>query len=206
MGLFEFDRQYIAHSGYFIAGVDEAGRGPWAGPVVAAAVVFPTECPRIQGLNDSKKLSSAKREKLFDEISKIALSIGVGKAGQTEIDEINILRATQKAMTEALSRLTTEPSEVLVDGNQLIPNIKKKQKAIVSGDSLSASIAAASIIAKVTRDQIMCDLAREYPQYGFERHKGYGTKEHLEALQKYGPSPVHRLSFAPVKNLLIKQP
>ena len=178
------------------AGIDEAGRGPLAGPVVAAAVILPKEC-EIPGLNDSKKLSHQKREILFEQIKTVAVSIGVGIVEPKEIDRINILRAALLAMEIAVKNLNPQPDSLLIDGNTrtslLIP-----QETIVKGDSICYSIAAASIIAKVTRDSIMNDYHKIYPQYNFKKHKGYPTKDHLEALRKFGPSPIHRKTFSGV--------
>lgn len=176
-----------------IAGIDEAGRGPLAGPVVAAAVIF-RDGSHIEGVDDSKKLSPAKREKLFDAIKGEALSIGVGILPPSSIDEMNIYRATMEAMAQAIRQLSPQPHHLLIDG----PRYHEKAipfTAIIGGDAKCFSIAAASIIAKVTRDRIMQELDKEYPEYGFARHKGYGTAAHLAALRKFGPSPVHRKSF-----------
>jgi ribonuclease HII len=175
------------------AGVDEAGRGPLAGPVVAAAVILPEEC-EINGLNDSKKLSPQKREILFDQIKRLAVSIGVGIVEPEEIDRINILRATLLAMEIAVKDLKPQPDSLLIDGN--IPtSLLIPQETVVNGDSICYSIAAASIIAKVTRDSIMDDYHNIHPEYNFKKHKGYPTKEHLEALRKFGPCPIHRKTF-----------
>ncbi|MBI2486146.1 MAG: ribonuclease HII [Deltaproteobacteria bacterium] len=175
------------------AGVDEAGRGPLAGPVVAAAVILPKEC-EILGVNDSKKLSHQKREILFEQIKTVAVSIGVGIVEPEEIDRINILRASLLAMEIAVKNLNPQPNSLLIDGNTrtslLIP-----QETIIKGDFICYSIAAASIIAKVTRDSIMDNYHDTYPQYNFRRHKGYPTKEHLEAIRIYGPCPIHRKTF-----------
>lgn len=195
--LFAFDRRYRGQGYDVIAGIDEAGRGPWAGPVVAAAVIFPCDCC-IPDLNDSKKISPLKRDKLFDIITARALAVGVGVVGSDVIDAVNILNATYKAMRTAYDGLIRKPDFLLIDGLPVV-GLPGPQAAVVQGDGLSASIAAASIIAKVTRDRIMLDLAARYPGYGFERHKGYGTRDHLAALQCHGPCAVHRFSFAPVK-------
>jgi len=182
-----------------IAGVDEAGRGPLAGPVVAAAVILSDE--KIEGLCDSKKLSAKKRETLFEEINNKAVSVGIGIVGEKEIDKINVLAATQKAMQMALGRLKKKPTLVLIDGyklpNQVIPN-----KGIIKGDTKVESIMAASIIAKVTRDAIMVEYDKIFPEYGFAKHKGYGTKQHFEALHKFKAAPIHRRSFKPVSSNL----
>lgn len=179
-----------------IAGVDEAGRGPLAGPVVAAAAILPPQV-QIEGLNDSKKLSEQKREKLFDQIQSVALVIGVGEATPKEIDEHNIRNATHLAMRRALDQLSIPPDKVLIDGNA-IPGSRFSEMAIIGGDRKSISIAAASIIAKVTRDRLMVKYDQEYPQYGFSKHKGYGSADHLTALQKHGATPIHRKSFGGV--------
>ncbi len=177
----------------FIAGVDEAGRGPLAGPVVAAAVILP-EGVCIPGVDDSKKLTAAKRDALYEVILACALATGTGIVGHEEIDRINILQATYRAMHLALAALSITPEHVLVDGNRFagtgIPFT-----TIVDGDALSHSIAAASIIAKVTRDRILCDYDRAYPGYGFARHKGYGTAQHRAAIIALGPCPIHRITF-----------
>lgn len=176
-----------------VAGVDEAGRGPLAGPVMAAAVILPPDTV-IPLLNDSKQLTPVVRERLFDEIHRAALGIGVGVASVEEIDRVNIYGASMQAMRDALSALPLEPEMVLVDGFP-IRDLELKQKAIKGGDALSLSIAAASVVAKVTRDRIMLELHRSYPGYGFDRNKGYATKDHRLALERIGPCPVHRCSF-----------
>lgn len=181
-----------------IAGVDEAGRGPLAGPVVAAAVIFPPDYGNTE-INDSKKLSAAKREKLYGVIEKDALSVGVKVVDADVIDDFNILQASLQAMREAVLELSSSPDFILVDGLHRIPIITP-QKPLVKGDSLSVSIAAASIIAKVTRDRIMEIYHRQFPQYNFLKNKGYGTKEHLNAIRQYGICKIHRKSFH-VKNL-----
>lgn len=177
----------------FIAGVDEAGRGPLVGPVVAACVILPKES-FIPEINDSKKLSEEKRELLSEVIKKVAISYGIGVVDWEEIDKINILNATYKAMQIAISKIQLKIDYILVDA-VTIPQIEIGQKAIIKGDSKSISIAAASILAKVERDKIMKEYHKIYPQYNFEKNKGYGTKEHIEALKKYGPSPIHRKTF-----------
>ena len=176
-----------------ICGVDEAGRGPLAGPVCAAAVILP-EHLQIPGLNDSKKLTDKKRRELFPVIQEQAIAYGIGLASESEIDEINILQATFLAMRRALEQLTVRPEIALIDGNRAT-DFGLPVKTVVKGHSLSANIAAASILAKVTRDNIMVELAQQYPEYGFEIHKGYGTKAHYEALRTYGPCPIHRKTF-----------
>ena len=177
----------------YICGIDEVGRGPFAGPVVAGAVILPKDDP-ILYLNDSKKLSEKKREALYDEIMEKAVSVGVGIASPETIDEINILQADYVAMREAVSQLTPKP-EVFLNDAVTIPGIEGRQVPIIKGDAKSISIGAASIIAKVTRDRLMKEYDAIMPEYGFAQNKGYGTKEHIEALQKYGPSPIHRKSF-----------
>ncbi|MFL8709273.1 ribonuclease HII [Clostridioides sp. GD02377] len=187
------------NKGYlYIGGIDEAGRGPLAGPVVASVVVFKKDT-KIEGVNDSKKLSEAKRDELFEVIKKEALDYGIGIVNNEEIDEFNILNATYMAMKKAINCLKQAPDYLLVDA-ATIPGIDIAQNPIVKGDSKSISIAAASILAKVTRDSIMYQYDRVYPEYGFKSHKGYGTKEHYEAIEKHGITPIHRKSF--LKNIL----
>ena len=176
-----------------ICGVDEAGRGPLAGPVCAAAVILPRDL-EIPGLTDSKKLTDKKRRELMPVIKEKAVAYGIGFASEKEIDEINILQATFLAMQRALDQLAVKPDLALIDGNRE-KDFGLPVKTVIKGDSLSANIAAASVLAKVTRDDIMVALAEEYPQYGFEIHKGYGTKAHYEALRQYDASPIHRMSF-----------
>ena len=198
---FSFEYAAMARGQRIVCGIDEAGRGPWAGPVVAAAVVLdPANIPA--GLNDSKKLSAARREELFAELQ-VAAAIGTGIAGIDRIDRDNILVATLWAMTESVRVLTILPSLALVDGNRA-PRLACPCETIVAGDARSLSVAAASIVAKVTRDRIMRELDSEYPGYGFARHKGYGTAVHAEALARLGPSPQHRRSFAPVRAMLAR--
>ncbi len=183
-----------------VCGIDEAGRGPWAGPVVAAAVILnPLDLP--VGLNDSKKLSAKRREALFTGIMAKA-AVGVGAASVQEIDEVNILNATYLAMRRAVEALPNRPAFALIDGNRIPPGLSCEALAIVKGDGRSLSIAAASIIAKVTRDRQMVTLAQQYPGYGWERNAGYGVKAHAEALQKLGVTPHHRVSFKPIHNIL----
>lgn len=176
-----------------VCGIDEAGRGPLAGPVFAAAVILPYG-KMINGLNDSKKLSEVKREALFEIIKETAISYSVGFATETEIDEINILQATFLAMKRACDGLTVRPDLALVDGNQM-PTLGVAAHTIIKGDALSASIAAASILAKVSRDHVMYEIDKIYPQYQFAKHKGYGTALHTKLLKEYGPCPIHRKSF-----------
>ncbi len=187
-----------------IAGVDEVGRGPLAGPVVTAAVILDPEKP-IEGLADSKKLSEKKREQLFKLIKENCIAWAVGRAEVHEIDKINILQASLLAMERAVLKLPITPEKVLVDGNRK-PNLPMPCTAIIGGDDTVAAISAASILAKVTRDREMVVYDAYYPEYGFASHKGYGTKQHLEALQKHGITIIHRLSFAPVKKAAINKP
>ncbi len=191
---YEFDNAYRDSEAGLFCGVDEAGRGPLAGPVYAAAVILPPE-PIIDGVNDSKKLSEKKREALFDVICDTALAYCIATASVEEIDTHNILQATFLAMRRAVEGLQTAPQFALVDGNRAPSGLVVPCETVVKGDSLSASIAAASILAKVSRDRHLLELDAQYPQYGFAAHKGYGTKAHYEALERYGPSPVHRLTF-----------
>ncbi len=186
------DENYAA--GYqVICGVDEAGRGPLAGPVCAAAVILPPHT-QIPGLNDSKKLSDKKRRELFPVICEKALAYGIAFATEQEIDEINILQATFLAMQRAMDQLSVQPDLALIDGNRQ-KDFGLPVKTVIKGDSLSANIAAASVLAKVTRDDLMVRQAEQFPEYGFEIHKGYGTKAHYAALEQYGPSPIHRMTF-----------
>lgn len=198
--LWRIERQHRAAGVRWIAGVDEAGRGPLAGPLVVAAVILPPDC-RLAGLNDSKQVPAAARERLALEIRAIAVAFAVEIVSVERIDELNILRATHYGMRTALRALSQAPDLALIDGLPL-PDPPFPQQNLIKGDSRSASIAAASILAKVTRDLVMEELDRLYPQYGFARHKGYPTPEHLLALQHHGVSPVHRRSYAPVRNCL----
>ena len=191
--MYEYE-QNCRDNGYtVVAGVDEAGRGPLAGPVVAGAVILPKDC-EILYLNDSKKLSAAKREELYDEIMEKAVAAAVGMASPARIDEINILQATYEAMREAISKLAVEPG-ILLNDAVTIPEMIIPQVPIIKGDAKSVSIAAASILAKVTRDRLMVEYDKVMPEYGFAGHKGYGSKEHIEAIKKYGPTPIHRKTF-----------
>lgn len=183
-----------------IAGIDEAGRGPLAGPVSAAAVILPAGL-NIEGVTDSKKLTPAKRELLYDIIMTQALAVGIGIVSPAEIDQINILQATRLAMRKAVEQLVPEPDYLLIDGITTISS-NLPQKTVKKGDSLSLSIAAASIIAKVTRDRIMVEMDEQYPGYGFSGHKGYGSQSHLLAIKTLGPSPIHRLTFGGVKEFV----
>ena len=176
-----------------IAGIDEAGRGALAGPVVAAAVILPDDC-HIAGINDSKKLTSNHRSKLYEEISDIAISVGISAIDNLQIEKLNILQAALLAMKIAVEELTVRPDYLLVDGNRY-PDINIEGQAITKGDSLSLSIAAASIMAKVTRDRLMIAFDRTFPNYGFKEHKGYPTKQHRQAIAEHGPSDIHRKTF-----------
>lgn len=191
--MWEFEREELLKGSEIICGVDEAGRGPLAGPVSAAAVILPFEC-EIKGLNDSKKLSEKKRDELFDIIREKALAYSVAFASVEEIEEINILNAAMLAMSRAVKALNLTPDIALIDGNKA-PKITIPTRTIIKGDSLSANIAAASILAKVSRDRLMYELDKEYPQYAFAKHKGYGTKVHIAAIKEYGACPHHRMSF-----------
>lgn len=191
--MWEIEHSCFDQGFQLVCGVDEAGRGPLAGPVCAAAVILPKDV-EIPGLNDSKKLTDKKRRELYPIIQQTAIAYGIGFASHEEIDQINILQATFLAMERAIAGLSVKPDLALVDGNRE-KDFGIPVKTVVHGDSLSASIAAASILAKVTRDDRMLELAKEYPQYGFEIHKGYGTKAHYAALGTYGPSPIHRMTF-----------
>ena len=176
-----------------ICGVDEAGRGPLSGPVVAAACILPAGCV-IEGLNDSKKLTPKQRDRLFDTIREVAIACSIGIASPEEIDEINILNATMRAMKRAIDGLPVKADFALIDGN-CARGIDTPHATVISGDAISVSISAASILAKVTRDRICLENDRDYPEYGFAKHKGYGTKEHMDALRRLGPCPLHRRSF-----------
>lgn len=191
--MWEIENSCFAEGFQVICGVDEAGRGPLAGPVCAAAVILPANAV-IPGLNDSKKLSDKKRRELVPIIQETALAYGIAFADEKEIDEINILQATYLAMQRAIDLLSVKPDLALVDGNRA-GDFGVPVKTVVKGDSLSASIAAASVLAKVTRDDLMLSLAEKYPQYGFDVHKGYGTKAHYAALTEHGPSEIHRKTF-----------
>lgn len=191
-GMKEYERKYASCG--FICGIDEAGRGPLAGPVVAAACILPTDC-EILYLNDSKKLTEKRREELFVEIHEKAVSFGVGIVSPAVIDEINILQATYEAMRQAVEKLSVRP-DVFLNDAVVIPGIdESRQVKIIKGDAKSVSIAAASILAKVTRDHMMEEYDRLYPEYGFAKHKGYGTKAHLDAVREHGMCPIHRRSF-----------
>jgi ribonuclease HII len=198
--LFAFYNMIEHEQNRIVAGVDEVGRGPLAGPVVTAAVILPAE-HGIEGLNDSKKVSAKKREVLAEQIKQVALSYCVAQASIEEIDQLNILHATMLAMKRSVEGLQIKPDLVLVDGNR-VPSINVECKAVVGGDGIEECISAASIVAKVARDHLMLQLAAQYPGYGLEKHMGYPTKFHLQALDEKGVTPIHRRSFAPVKKRL----
>ena len=191
--LWELENEIYDSGVWLICGVDEAGRGPLAGPVCAAAVILPRNT-EIAGLNDSKKLSEIKREKLYDEICEKAVSFGIAFASVEEIEQLNILNAAMLAMNRAIAQLEPQPELALIDGNRSSA-IEINSRCVIKGDAKCADIAAASILAKVTRDRYMLEMAEKYPEYHFERHKGYGTKLHYEALREYGPCEIHRPSF-----------
>ena len=193
INMWEIENLHFEKGIQLICGVDEAGRGPLAGPVCSAAVILPPHA-QIPGLNDSKKLSDKRRRELFPVIKEQAIAYGIGIATEAEIDEINILQATFLAMERAIALLGVKPELALIDGNRE-KDFGIPVQTVIKGDSRSASIAAASILAKVTRDDMMLELAKDYPQYGFEIHKGYGTKAHYAALTEHGPSPIHRMTF-----------
>lgn len=197
--LLEYERDLYKQNIKLIAGIDEVGRGPLCGPVVACACILP-ENYHLEGLNDSKKVSEKKREKLYEILINDAISYGLGIISPKRIDEINILEATKEAMKEAVNNLCIKPEHLLIDAVKL--DIDIPSTSIIKGDASSASIAAASIIAKVTRDRMMIELGKKYPEYGFERHKGYGTKTHIEAIKKYGVLDFYRFTFAPISDLI----
>lgn len=187
----KYEKEYGEYE--FICGIDEVGRGPLAGPVVAGAVILPKDCD-ILYINDSKKLTAAKREELYSVIMEKAIAVGIGMAGPARIDEINILQATYEAMREAISKLGQKP-DILLNDAVTIPQVQIRQVPIIKGDAKSISIGAASIVAKVTRDRLMVEYDKVLPEYGFASNKGYGSAEHIAALKKFGPSPIHRTSF-----------
>ena len=196
--LSKYEEEYFQKGIELIAGIDEAGRGPLAGPVVAAAVILPKHA-LIEGVNDSKKLSEKKREKVYEDIISNAIAWGVGIVDNNIIDEINILNATRLAMHNAIEELSIKPEFILIDAEKKVNTGNIPYLPIIKGDALSISIAAASIVAKVTRDRMMREYDKMFPAYGFEKHKGYGTKMHIDAIKEYGLCPLHRLSF--VKNI-----
>ena len=190
----KMDKEFYDKGIKYIAGIDEAGRGPLAGPVVVASVILPQDS-MIEGINDSKKISEAKREKLYEIITKDAISYGVGIIYQDEIDQINILQATKKGLTESIKQMSIKPNIIMVDALSGIDTLGIPYKSIIKGDAKCYSIAAASIIAKVTRDRIMREWDKIYPEYGFGSHKGYGTAKHIAAIKEFGPCPIHRRTF-----------
>lgn len=196
---YEFEKAAVNSGFSCICGVDEAGRGPLAGPVCAAAVILPAGAA-IEGLDDSKKLTEKKRERLYDIIKQTAVAYSVAYGTLEEIETVNILEATYLAMNRAIDGLTVKPDFALIDGNRVPRGIKIPCETIVKGDSKSMSVAAASVLAKVTRDRLMLEYDKKYPEYNFKKHKGYGTKEHTELIKQYGPCEIHRLSF--LKNIL----
>lgn len=198
--MYAYEHQAAAEGYDWVAGVDEAGRGPLAGPVAAAAVILPHDL-YLPKINDSKKLSAKIREELFKEIQDKAIAVGTALVDAQTIDRVNIYQATINGMYESIFMLKPEPGKVLIDAVQL-DNLPMASESIIKGDAKSASIAAASIIAKVTRDRLMDAYDKQYPEYGFAQHKGYGTAQHIEALKKYGPCPIHRVSFEPVRSLV----
>ena len=197
---YSFEKELISEGFNIVCGIDEAGRGPLAGPVCAAAVILPTDI-EIEGLNDSKKLTEKKREALFDVVKEKALAYSIVMIDEKTIDEINILQATLLAMRRAVETLEIKPDAALIDGNQK-PGLSIEERTVVKGDAKSMSIAAASILAKVSRDRFMLELDEKYPQYQFAKHKGYGTKLHYECIEEFGISPVHRITF--LKKILEK--
>ena len=199
LGLKELENEFYQKGKNYICGIDEAGRGPLAGPVVVASVILPKDS-MIEGVNDSKKISEKKRERIYEEIIKDAISYGVGIINQNEIDEINILNATKKGLTESIRQLKCKPDVILVDALEKIDTLGIPYKSIIKGDAKCYSIAAASIIAKVTRDRIMRQWDEVYPVYGFQKHKGYGTASHIQAIKENGICPLHRKTF--VKNFI----
>ena len=199
INLKEIEKQLHEKGFKNICGIDEAGRGPLAGPVVVAGVIMP-EDSMIEGVNDSKKISEKKREKLYDQIIEEAISYGISIIGQEEIDEINILNATKKGLTDSLKELKVKPDLIIVDALSHIDTLGIPYESIIKGDAKCYSISAASILAKVTRDRIMREWAAIYPQYGFEQHKGYGTAKHISAIKEYGACPIHRKTF--IKNFI----
>ncbi len=208
----EYEHAFWRDGFVSVAGLDEAGRGALAGPVVAAAIILPVTAdddwahlPLFQSIaraNDSKQLTERVREELYEPLCTIARAFAIGSASHSEIDEINILRASHLAMSRALEQLSPPPDALLLDA-LVLGNTELPQQGIIHGDARALSIAAASILAKVTRDRLMRQLGAQYPQYGFAKHKGYGTRAHLAALEKFGPSPIHRLTYAPVQNALM---
>lgn len=201
INLLKYEQELYQKNITLIAGVDEVGRGPLVGSVVAAAVILPKNY-HLEGLTDSKKLSEKKRNLFYEIISRDAIAIGIGEISSQKIDEVNIYEASKLAMKEALKNLNVKPEHVLIDAMPL--NLDMPSTSIIHGDALSISIAAASVIAKVTRDKMMYELNEKYPEYHFDKHKGYPTKLHLECLKKYGPLPIYRFTYKPVHDLILK--
>ena len=199
--LLNYEKSLYARGIELIAGVDEVGRGPLAGPVVAAAVIVPTLC-KIKGLNDSKKIPKSKHEAIYNQVMKEAVAVGIGMKDNYVIDDVNIYEATKLAMIEAIEKLNPQPEHLLIDAMNL--DLPIEQTSIIKGDANSLSIAAASIIAKVTRDKMMADYEQEFPGYAFAKNAGYGTKEHLSGIDKFGVTPIHRRSFEPIKSIIKK--
>ena len=198
-GMLTYERIFYGKNYSLIAGVDEVGRGPLAGPVVAAAVILPVGC-KIQGLNDSKKIPKRRHEEIYQAVQEQALSLGIGMVDSQRIDQVNILEATKEAMMKAIAALDPQPQALLIDALTL--DLPLEQEGIIKGDANSMSIAAASIVAKVTRDRLMADYDQEYPGYNFAQHAGYGTRQHLEAIERLGLTPIHRRSFEPIKSMV----
>ena len=199
--LLNYEKSLYARGIELIAGVDEVGRGPLAGPVVAAAVILPKLC-KIKGLNDSKKIPKSKHEAIYNQVMKEAVAVGIGIKDNYVIDDVNIYEATKLAMIEAIEKLNPQPEHLLIDAMNL--DLPIEQTSIIKGDAKSLSIAAASIVAKVTRDKMMADYEQEFPGYAFAKNAGYGTKEHLSGIDKFGVTPIHRRSFEPIKSIIKK--
>ena len=199
--LLNYEKSLYARGIELIAGVDEVGRGPLAGPVVAAAVILPKLC-KIKGLNDSKKIPKSKHEAIYNQVMKEAVAVGIGMKDNYVIDDVNIYEATKLAMIEAIEKLNPQPEHLLIDAMNL--DLPIEQTSIIKGDANSLSIAAASIVAKVTRDKMMADYEQEFPGYAFAKNAGYGTKEHLSGIDKFGVTPIHRRSFEPIKSIIKK--
>lgn len=202
VNLYQIEERLYQQGITYIAGVDEAGRGPLAGPVVAAAVIL-QKGAKLKYVNDSKQLTEKQREKALEEIKKHAISISIAISSVEEIDRINIYRATREAMYSAISKLSIKPDYILIDAMPMELDIPSE--SIIKGDALSISIAAASIVAKTTRDQYMLEMDKLFPEYEFKKHKGYGTKEHMEKIMTYGPTPIHRKTYEPIKSMLKKK-
>lgn len=202
MDKLQFDASYLPDANAYIAGVDEAGRGPLAGPVVTAAVILPNNCMELLGVNDSKQISKTMRESFAERVKEHALAYSIHFQSVEAIDTLNILEATRQSMVKSVEGLSLKPDAVIADAMKL--PIAQPQHSIIKGDALSLAIAAASILAKTARDHFMDELHEQYPQYGFNQHAGYGTKQHLEAIEQYGITPHHRKSFEPIKSLVVK--